>query len=123
MPNTDAIKAPLADHQLVFQSLKQNQISIDTLLPQDFLAEQLIIEQLKGAPLSQLIGGIIDCGAGLFLYVLGGRLAKQCRSLTLLEQYTLAASPLMVGGLLRIWAAAKTDEGYGKDTILTSSPF
>ena len=42
MPNTDAIKAPLADHQLVFQSLKQNQINIDTLLPQDFLAEQVI---------------------------------------------------------------------------------
>lgn len=118
MPNIESKLPPLTEYQLFIKYLKKKEIPIESVLPSNFIDEKNTILNLKGTALSQLLGGVINCGTGLFLYVLGGKLAKECISLKLLEQYTLAASPLMIGGILRIWATAQTDAGYGKETII-----
>ncbi len=78
------------------------------------------IQRVSGTPFDNLLSGIVDCGTGLFLYAMGGTLAREFTALTNIQRYALAASPLLLGGVLRVVVAAiESDYGRGKEGIQT----
>jgi nitrate/nitrite transporter NarK len=108
----------LVSYEKLFNELDKNNLKLASYLPSEFKPHAEDILRVKGSPLKGLVGGMISCASGLFLYALGGKLAKSFTSLNLLERYTLAASPMLLGGCLRIWAASQADQGQGKNAIL-----
>lgn len=106
----------LLEYTKFFELLDLQQLQ--SLLPEQFQAYAETIYQVKGSPFYGLIGAMVDCGSGLFLFALGGILSKSFTSLSPLERYVLAASPMITGGFLRIWATNQSDKGQGKQAIL-----
>ena len=106
----------LVEHRKFYHLFKHEQLK--EFLPEPFQAHSELMSRVKGSPLYGILGAMVDCGSGLFLFALGGILAKSFTSLNPLERYILAASPMLTGGGLRIWAAARTERGRGKETIL-----
>jgi hypothetical protein len=76
------------------------------------------IKQLRGNQLNNLVGSVLACAGSLFAYSMNGAIAAQCTSLPLMLRATIAASPLLVGGFLRVFSAYQADLGYGKENIL-----
>ncbi|NBX85206.1 MAG: hypothetical protein EBQ95_06340 [Gammaproteobacteria bacterium] len=116
-PDTKTLES-LVSYDNIFKVINKHALDLSLFLPNEFKPYAEDILKVKGTPLNGLIGGMVSCASGLFLYALGGRLAKSFTSLSLLERYTLAASPMLLGGCLRIWAASKADQGKGKNSIL-----
>ena len=105
-----------SDYILILTEMKKHH-KLD-LIPVAFQDNINDIERVSGTPLNNLLGGVVDCGTGLFLYAMGGTLASEFTALTPIQRYALAASPLLLSGLLRIVVAAvETDYGRGKEGI------
>jgi nitrate/nitrite transporter NarK len=108
----------LVSYENLFNAIEDHNLNLSSFLPNEFKPYAEDISKIKGSPLKGLIGGMVSCASGLFLYALGGKLAKSFTNLSLLERYTLAASPMLLGGCLRIWAASQADQGQGKKSML-----
>ncbi|HBB53081.1 MAG TPA: hypothetical protein DCZ80_04195 [Legionellales bacterium] len=116
MHKNDSTLPSLLEYTKFFKLFEHHQLK--PFLPEPFRVYSETISQVKGSPFYGLIGAMVDCASGLFLFALGGILAKSFTSLSPLERYVLAASPMLPGGCLRIWAAAQSDKGQGKQAIL-----
>lgn len=105
---------PSLDYAIILPKIKDR---LD-LIPADFHDNISDMLSVRGTPLNNLMGGIVDCGTGLFLYAMGGILAREFLALTQMQRYALAASPLLLGGILRVVVAAvESDYGRGKEGI------
>ncbi|MDF1677907.1 MAG: hypothetical protein P1U32_04355 [Legionellaceae bacterium] len=107
------------DGQLIFDAMRENGKSIKSLIPPQFRPYQTAIERVKGAPASHLLGALFGYALGFAPYILGGILARELTGLTEYQRMTLAAAPTALGGIFRLWAAQKADEGRGKQAIST----
>jgi hypothetical protein len=114
--SNDSTLPSLLEYTKFFELFDHQQLK--RYLPEQFKSYSETISQVKGSPFYGLLGAMIDCASGLFLFALGGILSKSFTSLSPLERYVLAASPMLPGGCLRIWAAAQSDKGQGKQAIL-----
>jgi hypothetical protein len=61
---------------------------------------------------------LLACAGSLFAFSMNGAIAAQCTSLPLIIRATVASSPLLVGGFLRVFSAYQADQGRGKENIL-----
>ncbi len=97
--------------------LKNN--SKSDIIPECFKEHQDVIEAIKGTPASHFLGALSGYALGFGPFVLGGVLARELTNITPFQRMILAAAPTALGGVLRLWAAQKTDEGKGKEAILS----
>jgi hypothetical protein len=106
------------DLRLILDAFERYELNIkDYLDPeyQDFLED---IKKLKGNQLNNFIGSILACAGSLFAFSMNGAIAAQCTGLHFVLRATVAASPLLLGGFLRIYSAYEADRGRGRENIL-----
>ena len=106
------------DLWLVLKEYEKWGLGIGEFIRPEFQPYADDIIRLRGTQLNNFIGSICACAASLFAFSMNSALAAQCTSLSLELRATVAASPLLVGGFLRVFAAQQTDIGRGKENIL-----
>ncbi len=107
------------DGRLIFDTLREKNQPISAIIPPQFKAYQSAIEGVKGTPASGLWGSLFAYALGFAPYILGGVLARELTGITPFQRMTLAATPTALGGIFRLWAAQKADQGQGKQAIST----
>ncbi|MDF1645772.1 MAG: hypothetical protein P1U61_02160 [Legionellaceae bacterium] len=107
------------DGAMIFKVLKENEQPIQHIIPPQFRAYQAAIADIKGTPASHLFGSLFGYALGFAPYILGGVLARELTGVSSFQRMTLAAAPTALGGIFRLWAAQKVDEGCGKQAIST----
>ena len=106
------------DLKLIVDTFEHYGVDIKDYLDPAFQEFSEDIKKLRGNQLNNLIGSMLACAGSLFAFSMNGAIAAQCTSLPLIIRATVASSPLLVGGFLRVFSAYQADQGRGKENIL-----
>ena len=106
------------DLRLILDTFEQYGLNINDYLAPELQAYTDDLKKLHGNQLNNFIGSMLACSGSLFAFSMNGAIAAQCTSLSPELRAAVAASPLLVGGFLRVLSAYKTDLGQGKESIL-----
>jgi hypothetical protein len=112
------IKSFHGDLRLILDAFERYELDIKDYLNPEYQEFSEDIKKLKGNQLNNLIGSMLACAGSLFAFSMNGAIAAQCTALPFVLRATVAASPLLVGGFLRIYSAYQADQGRGKENIL-----